>query len=318
MATKQEPIRRNDVIRCEKCGEDYSVTYKRCPFCDERPVRSSGAKPIRFGGRRVAGGGGGYNGNRVNPLQIAGLVLSLVLIIAALYIVFTAIGPLLGKDKPDDKSGSQSQSSVSTSQSAPGSSSSADSSGDVSVPEQQPPVVAVTSLTLSNSDFTLRANESHKIDATVTPSDAVITWTSSNESAAKVGTDGTVVNVNTGSAQVKVTITATAGDKTAQCTVYCRGGSTGTATPPSTTTPGTTTPGTSLSSGSTGRVTNAEYGLNVRSGPGSSYDAIASLTNGSTVTILEDTGSGWYKVTFVGNGGRDAEGYVSKDYISAG
>ena len=32
MAKNQEPIRRNDVIRCEKCGEDYSVTYKSYPF----------------------------------------------------------------------------------------------------------------------------------------------------------------------------------------------------------------------------------------------------------------------------------------------
>ena len=31
---KQSPSRRNDVIRCENCGEDYSITYKRCPFCD--------------------------------------------------------------------------------------------------------------------------------------------------------------------------------------------------------------------------------------------------------------------------------------------
>ena len=36
---KRQPLIRNDVIRCEKCGEDYSVTYKRCPFCDERPGR---------------------------------------------------------------------------------------------------------------------------------------------------------------------------------------------------------------------------------------------------------------------------------------
>lgn len=38
MATKKAPPRRNtDVIRCENCGEEYSTTYKRCPFCDERP-----------------------------------------------------------------------------------------------------------------------------------------------------------------------------------------------------------------------------------------------------------------------------------------
>ena len=36
---RQTSSRRTDVIRCENCGEDYSITYKRCPFCDERPGR---------------------------------------------------------------------------------------------------------------------------------------------------------------------------------------------------------------------------------------------------------------------------------------
>ena len=25
------------LIHCESCGEDYSATYKRCPFCGEKP-----------------------------------------------------------------------------------------------------------------------------------------------------------------------------------------------------------------------------------------------------------------------------------------
>ncbi len=70
--------RRSDVVRCEKCGEDYSVTYKRCPFCDERPGRGGVV------GKRVANTRGGGYGRPVNPVQIVGLVVSLVLIIAAL------------------------------------------------------------------------------------------------------------------------------------------------------------------------------------------------------------------------------------------
>jgi hypothetical protein len=317
MATKHETIRRNDVIHCEKCGEDYSVTYKRCPFCDERP--SKGGVPA---GRRVAGYGG-----RVNPLQIVGLVLSLVLIIAALYIVFTTISPLLGRGS--SKTGSQSQSALSSSQST-SADGSGNSSADVSVGDLSTvdtPAVSVNSLTLSSYDFTLKANESARITATVDPADTQVTWTSSDESAALVGADGTVSNVNTGSSQVKVTITATAGDKSAECTVYCRGGSTGTGsaagtstTTPSTTTTTTTTTtsGGTVSVGASGVVSGASKGLNVRSGPGSSYDRIASLNNGVAVTVLEDTGTGWYKISFTGPGGRATEGYVSKDFISAG
>ena len=98
MASKQAPPRRNEVIRCENCGEDYSVTYKRCPFCDERPGR--GSRPVPSG-RRVANGGrrGG-----VNPLQMAGLVISLILIIAAMVIVFRAVEPLLRPRQPGSAS----------------------------------------------------------------------------------------------------------------------------------------------------------------------------------------------------------------------
>lgn len=299
MATKQEPIRRNDVIRCEKCGEDYSVTYKRCPFCDERPGRSPRAG-APSGGRRVAGGGS----SRVNPMQIGFLVLSVVLIITAAFIVFTTLAPLLSGDAP---SPSQSQPGPSVSQSAPGTGDV--STGDISQPEQPPVTITVNSLKLDKSDFTLKANESAAITASTDPADLQVTWTSSNEAAAKVDANGVVTNVNTGSSQVKVTITASVGDKSAECTVYCRGGSSGSASSGSGPS-GVTTP-------TSGKVSGALYGLNVRSGPGSSYEAIASLNNGTTVKILEDTGSGWYKISFDGVGGRTTEGYVSKDYISA-
>ena len=77
MASKQAPPRRNEVIRCENCGEDYSVTYKRCPFCDERPGRGGGS------GRRVANTRGGGYGRPAYPIQVAGLVISVLLNLTA-------------------------------------------------------------------------------------------------------------------------------------------------------------------------------------------------------------------------------------------
>lgn len=303
MTTNQEPNRRNDVIRCEQCGEDYSVTYKCCPFCDERPGRPRAG----VSGRRVAGQG-------ANPLQVVGLVLSLVLIISALFIVFSTISPLLS-DKDPVSSQSQSSVSASVSQSDPDisdpdtsvpdvSSPDASMDGDVSQPED--PVVnntTVKSIQLSSADITLSANETHTLKVTVDPSDAKVTWTSSDKKAAIVDENGKVTNVNTGSSQVKVTITATAGDKSAQCTVYCRGGSGSSSDSPS-------------SAAKAGTVSGADGGLNVRSGPSSSNEVIASLSNGASVTILEDSGSGWYKISFSGIGGKDTVGYVSKNFIS--
>ena len=106
----QQPPRRNDVIRCERCGEDYAITYRSCPFCDERPGRGG------VGGKRAARNtrGGGY-GRPVNPIQIVGLVVSLVLIIAALFIVFTKLGPLFFGDGSSSSSSGTGSSGISSS-----------------------------------------------------------------------------------------------------------------------------------------------------------------------------------------------------------
>ena len=50
--------------------------------------------------------------------------------------------------------------------------------------------------------------------------------------------------------------------------------------------------------------------LNVRSGPATTYDKVASLSDGAVVTIV-GIDSGWYKVTTSGG----TTGYVSSDYM---
>ena len=129
---KRQPLIRNDVIRCEKCGEDYSVTYKRCPFCDERPGRP----------------GVGHSGR--HPVQLVGLVISLAIIAAAVFIVFTYVSPLIfhnqGGTNPGGTSSSQGDTSLTP---IDGSASSA----------QEEPTVPVNSITLSRTAFTLQANE---------------------------------------------------------------------------------------------------------------------------------------------------------------
>ena len=158
VSQRQSPIRRPDMIRCENCGEDYSSTYKRCPFCDERPGRTG------IGGRRVAGGGNG----QVHPVQLVGLVISLVLIIAALFIVFTRIAPMfLGGSSGGEGSSVSTSQSAGTSQDASGSgipdgSSSTDSSApDISSgsgegtgsTSQGTGTATVTSITLNKTDM---------------------------------------------------------------------------------------------------------------------------------------------------------------------
>ena len=59
MATRRSTGTRPEVVRCPYCGEDYSVTYKRCPFCDGKPAPESSfeddppAEGRRSGGKRL-------------------------------------------------------------------------------------------------------------------------------------------------------------------------------------------------------------------------------------------------------------------------
>ena len=143
-----------------------------------------------------------------------------------------------------------------------------------------------------------------------------MTWSSSDASIATVDEYGNVTNVYTGSDAATVTITATAGDKTVSCTVECTGDGTGTGT---TTDPGTTTPsgGQSLAPNTEAVITGATGGLNIRSGPGTDYEAKASTTDGATVTVLEDAGNGWTKIKYATGGGNYDEGYVMTSYLKA-
>jgi len=63
-----------------------------------------------------------------------------------------------------------------------------------------------------------------------------------------------------------------------------------------------------------GVVTGAEKGLNVRSGPGTTYEVIGGVDNETQVTILTQE-NGWYRISYRNREGNEATGYVSADYI---
>lgn len=78
--------------------------------------------------------------------------------------------------------------------------------------------IAVTSVTLNKTNLTLAKGESETLIATVTPdnaSDKNVSWSSSNPQAISVDDTGKVTAIQEGEA----TITAKAGDKTAECKV---------------------------------------------------------------------------------------------------
>jgi len=62
-------------------------------------------------------------------------------------------------------------------------------------------------------------------------------------------------------------------------------------------------------------VVNVQSGLNVRSGPGSTYGKVGALRNGAQVVVLSQE-PGWYQILFLNPDQQAAIGYVSADYMT--
>ena len=92
-----------------------------------------------------------------------------------------------------------------------------------------------------------------------------------------------------------------------------KGGSTGTSTSAGTSTGSST--GGALKAGAA-VVVNGGNGVFVRSGPGTSYEALATVPNGADIQVIESAGDGWYKVSFSGAGGAATTGYMKGDFLS--
>lgn len=275
---RPNPSRRSDVIRCENCGEDYSVTYRRCPFCDERPGRGGAS------GKRVANTRGGGYGRPASALKITWWIISLAVILCAVLIIVRFMGsPIFGGGRKPNPgtSGSQNGSSSSSQQGPPDGSQTPD----------------VETLVLSAIDITLENGSSTQLTVNLLPAGAQgeVSWSSSDPAAATVDSSGLVTNVNAGSASVQAVITASCGRVTAQCTVTCE--------------PKPLVPGDSTTRW--GTITGADTGLNIRSGPGRDYDVIASSQNGVRVAVLGEE-DGWYRIRYSGT----QIGYVSKDFVT--
>lgn len=368
---------RDTLIHCAACGEDYSATYRRCPFCGERndprrtPARGEAPPPPARGreeeepddgfvfsgqdafddapeeeyyaprpkgGKRLAPkSGGGFDLPPVNWPRLITFLCSLVIIVAALVIVFTFIYPQLhGKQEPKPE-GSPSLPPASQGlevDPTPGASQPAVSADPVPPPtvEPDPVVPALSAIVLKNSDgmqvtdITLRVGSSAQLTAEFTPAGwaGQVTWSSTNPEYITVSDTGYVTNVNNSGAFHNVYITAEADGVSVQCIVRALAGDTpvhsapppSDSQPPASQEPGGNQTSGGVTVGRSGTIVNAEGGLRVRSGPGTSYEILDSLVNGNPVQVVAAAENGWYQISYSGAGGATMYGYVLGDYIS--
>lgn len=245
MATNRKPGSRPGLIHCENCGEDYSASYRRCPFCDEydeyedsyepsydrserSSSRSSGGKRLAQSNRR----GGGYT--RTSPLKVISIIISLAVILFAVWIVVAKFMPMIRRsDAVPPLDPDSSVSGNPSSDPAPDNSpdTSPDVSPDVSDQPEIPPDVSTpttpapgeaTGFSLNKSEFAIsdRYPDPVTLKVTFTPAGTTgtITWTSSNPDVASVDESG---KVSPGAKSGTATITAALSNGVTQtCKVY--------------------------------------------------------------------------------------------------
>ena len=296
--------------RCLVCGEKYSDTYRYCPFCEEEEALREGAKLRR--GRRAA--------PRSRQFSLVTPTLIVLIFMMAGLLVYLLYGDQLkekfrkgGEDatpptedvtpvkpqptEPDvtePEPGDTPDSEPGTMPEAP--------SDTTTITDYGNMMALPSGLKLSTEDFTLRSvGETATIRAS--GGSGSYTWASEDDGVASVDQNGKVTAISQGTVNVVVSD----GSKKGVCIVRCNV-SGGAATP-------TTPSGSSLKAGSA-KVVNGGNGVRVRSGPGTNYDILATISNGGSVKIVESAGDGWYKITFSDVGGVTTTGYMKGDFLA--
>ena len=177
------------LIKCPKCGEMFSDSYKTCPFCEEDEAYYSG-KARKGRGRRTA------ESSRRRAPSILGPVAVVVLILLVVLVVWLIFGdrikeaidgsekpPITNVDTPDDGAATPDDTAVT-------------------------PTISLnrTVLVLSVGD-----KESLKVNGT----EETVAWSSSDPTVASVTSSGDVTALTKGNA----VITAAVGEESVACTV---------------------------------------------------------------------------------------------------
>lgn len=208
-----------DLLKCPRCGELYSSSYRRCPFCEED------ARP-----RKAAGKRGHHVSEKKHTHSARGpfiAVLLVVLVLLSWYLFgekfmeriadrtkdpIENVDPLPVDPAPEVPDGSDPAVDPSTDPDAP-------TPPVVDDPTPDDPTPDVSGAKLNREDFTLNAGESFQM--TVSGTTAAPTWSIKNSAVATVSESGVVKGVGAGD----TTVYAKVGDRTLECIVRVKGGS---------------------------------------------------------------------------------------------
>ncbi|MEF2956592.1 MAG: Ig-like domain-containing protein [Oscillospiraceae bacterium] len=179
------------LIKCPKCGEMFSDSYKTCPFCEEDEAYYSG-KVRKHKGRRAA------ESRRRKAPSVLGPVAVIVLILLAALVVWLIFGdqikeaitgekpPITDVDKPDDT---------------------------IDKPDDTP-----VTPTISLNRTVLVLNVGEKDELKVNGTEDTVEWSSSAPTVASVNSAGEVTALTKGNA----VITAEVNGESVTCTVTVR------------------------------------------------------------------------------------------------
>lgn len=178
------------LIKCNKCGEVYSDSYKKCPFCVEDEEYYNG-KVKKRGHRQME--------KRKKAPSVVGPVLVLAVLVLAGILVWAFAGDTVrgwfgGDKQPEDVD-------PGTTQNQP-----------VNTPVDNEPVVKA--LALDHMSLLMAPGESEKLTATG-GADESYQWITSDSGVLKVSDDGTVSALTEGSAVV----TVTCGEESVACAI---------------------------------------------------------------------------------------------------
>ena len=226
--------KKDDLIKCEYCGEMYSTTYKHCPFCNEDGTgawdesEGEGQEAVHpVGGKRLA-----YEApkrsRKISPWSVLGIIFSLALIIAAICIVASIFRSITGRGNPtttptptptppfESETVESAEPTPTEGEEDPG------ESAPVVEATLPPEVIQPTSFTLNKTDMSFfNPGELYDLKVRLEPEDAEaeVTWTSSDPNVASVSWNGRVTAISGGTVTVTASIEGV-GEKT--CIVRCQ------------------------------------------------------------------------------------------------